>query len=159
MDESGDFERAARLLTGRAVGLVLGGGFARGLAHIGVLRALREHGISVDVLGGSSMGAMIGALHLLGWDDDRIVRAVTGGLASAASDLTIPFLSFSEAVTHARLLQSLFRRHESKDLWLPFFCTSSNLNQADLRSTRRTIATALLARHGRLGCFRRWSST
>ncbi|MCK4325841.1 patatin-like phospholipase family protein, partial [bacterium] len=45
------------------IGLALGSGAARGLAHIGVLKALKEEGISIDMLSGSSMGALVGACY------------------------------------------------------------------------------------------------
>ena len=57
----GDMARLVRILSGRAVGLVLGGGGARGFAHLGVLRALEELGIPVDMIGGTSIGAPIGS--------------------------------------------------------------------------------------------------
>ncbi|MDD3445354.1 MAG: cyclic nucleotide-binding and patatin-like phospholipase domain-containing protein, partial [Zavarzinia sp.] len=63
----GDAARLARQMTGRAVGLVLSGGGARGFAHLGVLRALAEAGIAIDMVGGCSMGAVVGAgaaMHL-----------------------------------------------------------------------------------------------
>ena len=60
--------RTARQLSGVQVGLVLGGGAALGLAHIGVLRVLEEEGIPVDVVAGSSMGALIGSLWVTGQD-------------------------------------------------------------------------------------------
>jgi lysophospholipid hydrolase len=59
----GDFHRLARRLCGKSVGLVLGGGGARGLSHIGVIRALEEAGLPVDIIGGTSIGAFIGALY------------------------------------------------------------------------------------------------
>ena len=49
-----DLERLSRWMDGKAVGLVLSGGGSRGLAHLGVLRALDDAGISVDVVGGTS---------------------------------------------------------------------------------------------------------
>ena len=69
-----DYERVARFLSGRAVGLVLGGGGARGFAHIGVIRALREGGVPIDAIGGTSMGAVIGAQCALGYDDLEMRR-------------------------------------------------------------------------------------
>jgi len=57
----GDFGRLARCVAGRAVGLALGGGGARGLAHLGVIRALLESGLPIDRVAGTSMGAIIGA--------------------------------------------------------------------------------------------------
>ncbi|MGH9367960.1 MAG: cyclic nucleotide-binding and patatin-like phospholipase domain-containing protein, partial [Thermoanaerobaculia bacterium] len=56
-----DYERLVRVVTGRATGVVLGGGGARGLAQIGMLRALQEAGVAVDLVGGTSMGAHLGA--------------------------------------------------------------------------------------------------
>lgn len=48
------------------VGVALGSGGARGFAHIGVLQALEEHGIPVDVVAGASMGSLVGALYVTG---------------------------------------------------------------------------------------------
>ena len=59
----GDFHRLARRLYGKSVGLVLGGGGARGISHIGVIRALEEAGLPIDIIGGTSIGAFIGALY------------------------------------------------------------------------------------------------
>lgn len=61
-DFNSDFARLGRCLTGNAVGLVLGGGGARGAAHIGIIKAIQEHGIPVDIVGGTSIGSMIGGI-------------------------------------------------------------------------------------------------
>ncbi|KAK3076584.1 phosphatidylcholine and lysophosphatidylcholine phospholipase, partial [Coniosporium uncinatum] len=66
----GDFHRLARRLCGKSVGLVLGGGGARGIAHVGIIRALEEAGIPIDIVGGTSIGAFIGALYA--WDADVV---------------------------------------------------------------------------------------
>jgi predicted acylesterase/phospholipase RssA len=60
-----DVSRVVRHLTGNANGLVLSGGGAVGVAHIGVLRALNENNIPVDLIGGTSMGALIAAAYSL----------------------------------------------------------------------------------------------
>jgi predicted acylesterase/phospholipase RssA len=52
----------------KKIGLALSSGAARGLAHIGVLAALEKEGIHVDMVAGSSMGAMVGALYAQGRD-------------------------------------------------------------------------------------------
>ena len=57
LGNDGDFQRLARFLTGSAICLALGGGGARGFAHIGALRALRDEGTPIDIVGGTSMGA------------------------------------------------------------------------------------------------------
>jgi lysophospholipid hydrolase len=59
-----DVARMCRRITGQSLGLVLGGGGARGLAHIGVIRALMERGVSVDICGGTSQGAFVGGEFL-----------------------------------------------------------------------------------------------
>ncbi|MGC8898608.1 MAG: patatin-like phospholipase family protein [Bacteroidota bacterium] len=57
-----------------SVALVLSGGGARGLAHIGVLRALERHGIPIDLIVGTSMGAVIGGLYAIGYSPDDLQR-------------------------------------------------------------------------------------
>jgi lysophospholipid hydrolase len=59
MNTRRDFARLARFLNDASVGLTLGGGFARGIGHIGVIRAIRELDIPIDFVGGTSMGAII----------------------------------------------------------------------------------------------------
>jgi len=56
------------------VGLVLSGGAARGLAHVGVLKALEEQGIHVDAIAGTSMGAVIGGLYASGYKIDELEK-------------------------------------------------------------------------------------
>ena len=61
------------------VGLVLSGGGAKGLAHIGVIKALEEHEIAVDYVTGTSMGAIIGGLYSIGYTPDEMEELVTSG--------------------------------------------------------------------------------
>ena len=68
------FERIVHHLRGVQIGLALGGGAARGMAHLGVLKALERHGIYVDMLAGTSAGAMVGTLYAAGFDSDYIAR-------------------------------------------------------------------------------------
>ena len=65
-------------ISGR-VGLVLAGGGARGLYHIGVIRALEEHNIPIDYVSGTSMGAIIAALYATGYTTDEMTEIVTSG--------------------------------------------------------------------------------
>jgi NTE family protein len=73
---SADVGRAARLLTGRGTGLVLSGGGARGLSHIGVGRALADHGVLIDAICGTSIGAYIGGAFAMEWDFETVRRRV-----------------------------------------------------------------------------------
>jgi predicted acylesterase/phospholipase RssA/CRP-like cAMP-binding protein len=146
LGQAGDVARVARFLTGSAVGLALGGGFARGLAHLGVLRALRELDIPIDALGGASMGAMVGAQWNLGWDASRIVHETCTGLADSFDDMTLPFLSFKRGGKYSRLVRRFFTDTQIEDLWLPYFCVSANLNRAELKiHTTGSLSEAVLA--------------
>ncbi|MCY1399503.1 Outer membrane protein assembly factor BamA [compost metagenome] len=69
------------------VGLVLSGGAARGLAHIGVLKALEEQGVKIDAIAGTSMGAVVGGLYASGYKIDELERlALTADWQQALSD-------------------------------------------------------------------------
>ncbi|PWB33473.1 hypothetical protein DCO48_09205 [Pseudomonas sp. SDI] len=68
------FTLAAAEATRPKVGLVLSGGAARGLAHIGVLKALEEQGIKIDAIAGTSMGAVIGGLYASGYKIDELEK-------------------------------------------------------------------------------------
>jgi predicted acylesterase/phospholipase RssA/CRP-like cAMP-binding protein len=139
--------RIARCLTGNALGLVLGGGAARGFAHIGVFRALAEFGIPVDFVGGSSIGAVMGAAIAHGWDPEEVEvksrQAFVVG--NPFSDYTLPLIS----ILKGRKLERLTQEHFSgniEDLWLPFFCVSSNLSNADVVVYERgSVARAIRA--------------
>jgi len=69
------FERIVHHLRGVQIGLALGGGAARGMAHLGVLKALEQHGIYVDMLAGTSAGAMTGAVYAAGLDPEYATQA------------------------------------------------------------------------------------
>lgn len=60
------------------VGLALGGGSARGLAHVGVLQVLEEHGVPVDRIAGTSMGACVGSLYASGHSADEVAAIARG---------------------------------------------------------------------------------
>src|SRR5688572_13846502 len=69
---------ATASVTRTRVGLVLGGGGARGAAHVGVLRVLEEHRVPVDCVAGTSMGALIGAAYASGMNSDEIESLIVG---------------------------------------------------------------------------------
>lgn len=125
----GDIERVARLLTGRSIGLVLSGGGARGFAHIGVVRALREAGMRIDCVGGTSIGAIIGAGVAADWNDaemfDNYHRAFV--LGKPLRDYTLPIVALVAGRRVSRLLREAFGPRDIADLALPYFCITSNL--------------------------------
>ena len=127
-----DAERLARWLLDRPVGLVLGGGGAHGIAHVGVMKALEEAGVPVDIVGGTSMGAIFAGGHARGWSADTMMDQVRTLFSSrfALYDPTIPFSSLLAGKKLDRVLGEFFEGVDIADLWIPFFCVSTNLSRA-----------------------------
>lgn len=147
-DHAADIERIARVLTGQSVGLVLSGGGARAYAHIGAIRALRERGVPIDFVGGVSMGAIIAAGVAMGWDDteldERIRKAFVD--SSPLDDIALPILAMTRGEKVSERLAQHFADRQIGDLWLPFFCLSSNLTSGAYHMHRRgLVRTALRA--------------
>ena len=117
-----DVQRLARGLTRRAVGLVLGGGGARGCAHIGVIRALRELNIPMDYVAGTSAGAGFAAQVAHQWPNDRIEKEVWRGFVEMApfQAYDIPFHSFMQKDRVKAPAASVYGETMIEDLWLPF---------------------------------------
>ena len=124
----GDYARLARFLNGTPVGLVLGGGGARGFAHLGVIRALHECGVAIDLIGGNSMGALIGAQYAseLALDDiiERTRRFALGGERP-----TLPLISLMSGKRVERDLKKMFGDAQVDGLWRPYFASACNLSK------------------------------
>ena len=144
--EMADLLRLSRYLSGREVGVVLGGGFARGIAHIGVLRAMRELGIPVDVIGGTSMGSMIAMMHVFGFSDSEMVSLMREQGDSALRDLTFPFVSLLSGRRVRQLVEAAAARRRIEDLPLPAFCVATDLTNGCIAVLRRgLVSEAVLA--------------
>jgi len=125
-----DGARAARLITGRSLGLVLSGGGARGLAHLGAIRALSEHGIAVDAIGGTSIGAIVGAMLALEWDVTAVIRAYVDGFLRRPhiSDFALSRQSLFSGRKAKRLLDEWLGETAIEETPIRFYCVSTNLN-------------------------------
>ena len=131
-----DMARLARILSGHAVALVLGGGGARGFAHLGVLRAIEELGIPIDMVGGSSIGAPIGGWVATGKSANECLESARRAFKSLI-DITFPSTAILDG---KRISQQIIQEGEGwdiEDLWLPFFCVSTNLTTSQLVVHRR----------------------
>lgn len=127
------YQRLIRFMTGKARGLVLSGGGNKGWAHIGVLRALMEAKISIDAIGGTSIGAIAGAFYTLFDNYDEIkekffevIKEV--GNPYDAKSFTIPIVSVLSGNKPAYIFEHVFGSINIEDLWLPYFCMGSNLS-------------------------------
>lgn len=138
-DGSGeDLARLARTFTGLSFGLALSGGGARAYAHVGVVRALREMGVAIDVVGGTSMGAVIAAGVAMDWSsaelEDRIRDAFVR--SSPLADIAFPLLAMSGGRLVDRRLEEHFGDVHIADLWRPFVCASTNLSTGQVNAHR-----------------------
>ena len=133
-----DYERLARLLTGRAFGLVLGGGGARGLAHVGVIRAIHEVGIPIDAIGGTSMGAIIAGLYAMNSDLEAMNSACRAAFLQQRTmlDVTFPAVALTSGKRIAKSLEAFFGDTQIEDLWLKYYCVSTNLTRAKMNVHR-----------------------
>ena len=128
-----DFARLARHLCGKAIGLVLGGGGSRGISQVGVIRALEEIGIPIDIVGGTSIGAFNAGLYAKDADSVPIygrAKKFAGRMASLwrlATDLTWPTTSYTTGHEFNRGIWKTFGDSHIEDFWLPFYCNSANI--------------------------------
>jgi NTE family protein len=133
LDLPSDFDRLARLITGHAVGIVMAGGGARAFTHIGVVKALRAAGVPVDQVGGTSMGAIVGAAIAARWSDEELAVRFRRSFVNAnpLSDYTLPFVSLFGGRRVTALLRSAFGDMDIEDLVLPYYCVTANLTTAN----------------------------
>lgn len=113
----------------KKVGVVLGGGGAKGVAHIGVLRVLEEAGIPVDYVAGTSMGAIVGGLYAIGYTPAEIDSMVIHqDWTMLLSDrVTRTSLSFPEKESSERYILSLPFGKEKKDRVISGMIKGQNL--------------------------------
>jgi NTE family protein len=135
---AGDIARLARYITDRGVGLVLSGGGARAYGHIGVVRALREFGVEFDLLGGTSMGAIIAAGLAHEWSDHELTERMLDAFVRTdpLNDVTLPMIALTRGRKVTARLKTHFGDHRIEDLWRPFFTVSSNLTTSRLQIHR-----------------------
>lgn len=133
-----DVRRIARLLTGRSLNLVLSGGGARGFTQIGIVRALRESGMEIDCVGGTSIGGIIGAGVALEWTDEEMFENFRQSfvVGRPLSDYTLPLVALTRGYRVTRLLKEQYGERDITDMPLPFFCCSSNLSTGALDTHR-----------------------
>lgn len=109
------------------IGLALGGGLARGLAHIGVLRVLEETGIKVDFIAGTSMGSLIAALYACGLKLKLIERLAQRISRRTWMDITFPRMGLIAGEKLEQLLHMLTGRRSFEDLSLPLAVVAVDL--------------------------------
>ncbi|XP_059728120.1 patatin-like phospholipase domain-containing protein 6 isoform X3 [Haemorhous mexicanus] len=138
-DRHSDFSRLARVLTGNTIALVLGGGGARGCSHIGVIKAMEESGIPIDLVGGTSIGAFIGALYA---EERSAVRTkqrarewarCMNSVFETVLDLTYPITSMFSGSAFNASINRVFQDKQIEDLWLPYFNVTTDITASAMR--------------------------
>jgi NTE family protein len=124
-----DIARVARRLAGRSVGVVLGGGGARAFAHVGALDVLLEAGLTVDRVGGVSMGAFVGGLLALGHGADAIDACCYEEWVrrNPINDYTVPRHALIRGRKAEAMLRRTFGDVRIEELPRPYYCASVNL--------------------------------
>uniref|UniRef100_A0A5F8HF12 lysophospholipase n=1 Tax=Monodelphis domestica TaxID=13616 RepID=A0A5F8HF12_MONDO len=138
-DIHSDFCRLARVLTGNAIALVLGGGGARGCSQVGLIRSLVETGIPVDMVGGTSIGSLMGALFAeeRNYIQTRI-RAKQWAIemtsvVKTVLDLTYPITSMFSGAAFNNGIRKVFKDKQIEDLWIPYFVITTDISASAMR--------------------------
>nr|XP_015204594.1 PREDICTED: neuropathy target esterase-like isoform X2 [Lepisosteus oculatus] len=139
VDRYSDFSRLARVLTGNSIALVLGGGGARGCSHVGVIKAMEEAGIPIDIVGGTSIGSFIGALYA---EERSAVRTKQrarewsksmNSVFKTVLDLTYPITSMFSGSAFNTSISKVFEDKQIEDLWLPYFNVTTDITASAMR--------------------------
>ncbi|MDH3754911.1 MAG: patatin-like phospholipase family protein [Acidimicrobiia bacterium] len=126
-------DRFARLTTGKGVGLVFSGGAAKGLAHLGAWRAMKELGQEIDTVAGVSLGALLAAGVALDYEPDLLRKEVDDRLVrqKGLADLTFPWVSLLRGEEISRRIRAVGRGRVFEQAWRPFVCTSCDLSTGE----------------------------
>ena len=140
--------RMARRLAGRAMGVVLSGGGARGIAHIGVVEELERSGFVIDRIGGVSIGAAVGVLFAEGRSADEVARAIEAAYVedTPLRGRTVPIVALSRGEKGLAKQFEIHGNRTIEGLDIPFFCVTSDLaGQCMVVHRRGPVAIAVSA--------------
>ncbi|MEM7116267.1 MAG: patatin-like phospholipase family protein [Chloroflexota bacterium] len=131
---SGDVARIGRFLSGNSVGVVLGGGGARGFAHIGILKGLEELGIPIDFIGGTSVGGMTAAAYAFVTDTERLYQATHKAFIedNPYTAYTLPLMAVLKPDGIDKVYKDFWGDTDISDLWLPYFSIGANITSAEM---------------------------
>ena len=137
-----DIQRIVRLMTGQGISLVLGGGGAKGLAHLGVYKAFCEMGVPIDRVCGTSMGSAAGAFMAMDMPLEQIIELVNKYVVfnKKMNDYTLPIVSLMAGGGWTNALKNVYGESLCiEDLWKPFFCITSNFTRRKMDILKRGL--------------------
>ena len=134
------------LLGNRRLGLALGGGAARGFAHLGVLKALEDNGLIAECVAGTSAGSAVGALYAYGYSYRDILEVADGLNWGQLAKPTVPTMGLLNPEPLEKLIDELVDGASIEDLPMPFCAIATDLVSAsELRITSGKVSKAVRA--------------
>ncbi|EOQ96484.1 phospholipase, patatin family [Leptospira wolbachii serovar Codice str. CDC] len=133
-DRLDTWERLGRGLLGKSIGLALGGGGAKGFAHLGVLSALEENQIPIDMVSGTSAGSIFAALIAMGESSSGSKEKAKAFWVSKdlLNEYTVPVLSLTTGKKYTEAIRQFFGSIQIEDLWIPFYAISTDLSHSEI---------------------------
>ena len=114
-----------------AIGVALGGGFARGIAHIGVLKVLEEEGIPVSIVTGTSVGALIGAIYCSGMSIEELERIARTCRFTTFARWTVSRYGFASNDRMVSFLNRILKVKTFEELKIPLGVTATDFNSGE----------------------------
>jgi NTE family protein len=143
-----DIRRFARILANKAVGLVLGGGGAKGFAHLGAIKALIDAGLDIDFLGGTSAGALYGMTASYSDFDKQRIDFYSKESAESkltSNDYTVPLISIMSGRKMTNYVKKMMGEVHLEDFWVASYCVSTNYSNSSIKIHQRGLAWKQIA--------------
>jgi predicted acylesterase/phospholipase RssA len=142
-----DIRRFCRIISHQAVGVVLGGGGAKGYAHVGAIRALIDAGIEIDFIGGTSAGALYGMAmshcdFAFAQIDQLCAESAREKLTS--NDYSLPIISMMSGRKINRFIRRVFGETHLEDIWVNSYCVSTNISSSAISVHERGPASKMV---------------
>lgn len=133
-DRLDSWERLGRGLLGKSIGLSLGGGGAKGFAHLGVLSALEENQIPIDMVSGTSAGSIFAALIAMGETSTSSKEKAKAFWVTKdlLNEYTVPILSLTTGKKYTEAIRQFFGSIQIEDLWIPYYAISTDLSHSEI---------------------------
>ena len=129
-----DIGRVARLITNNSLGLVLGGGGAKGFAHLGLFKAMNELDIPIDAIGGTSAGSIISAQIALGLSLEQILELNKNvNSLNMFKEYGFPYISLLKSQKIDKASKMVGSNRDIEDMWIPFFAPATDLTNSKLK--------------------------
>ena len=114
-----------------SIGVALGGGFARGIAHIGVLKVLEEEGIAIQCIAGTSVGAMIGAAYCSGLSIDELIEVAYKVRFTTFARWTLSRFGFASNDRMIAFLTRMLKVKTFEELRIPLGVTATEFSTGE----------------------------